>query len=537
MNASVLGQKHKVVDRPDADAADAWGSAMQEQLQSEILPKYLPSRRWFGRKAGQISEVRIQHALPLGEIPNARLLIVEVIFSEGPPESYTLILARLDGIEAARMRIESPAAIIALLDADTVLCDGLFLPEVRAKLLEATASPSLSPSGPRLEGNSGQSLLEADARSFSGNSRLLTADHSNTAIAFADRWFFKLYRKFECGTNPDVSLTQILSEQHQLEFVPRFAGSLSIVEGAQSGAIGLMVEIIRHQGDGWVHTLTELSEYYGRVRAAGRALSEETSHELIGQIYPAQAHHLGRRTAQMHCALASTENNPDFAPEPFTRDDQESLCRAVWNSASDSVRQLQGKAAGLSAELRGDIADLIRNQGRLVSICERLQAGEINGQKVRVHGDYHLGQVLKTPGDFVVIDFEGEPCRTLAERTRKRSPLVDVAGMLRSFDYAAAAALAQEGESVRAPMATWAEAWVREISAAFLAGYLESARGATYLPQRSADGRLLLEVLLLEKAIYEIGYELNYRPDMLAIPLRAVCQIIDKPAQLLSAWN
>ncbi len=537
MNTTLPAMARQSRDRHEPAGPDAWDDALREKLEVEILPKYLPTCRWFGRKGDKIRDVSIRHWLPLGELESARLLIVEVNFTEGAAECYTLILARAEGIEAVRFRLNSPRAIIALLDADTILCDGLHCPEVRAELLEATAAPALSPPGLRLEGNPGRWLHYADTRCFGRNSRLLGADHSNTAIVFADRWFFKLYRKFERGPHPDVTLTRNLSEQHRLEFVPRFAGSLSLVEGVQSGAIGLLVDVVRHQGDCWVHTQKVLAHYFERVRAGQREFSEETARDVIGEEFPAQARQLGRRTGQMHCALASTRHRSDFAPEPFTRMDQVALCRAVWDSASDSLRQLQAHEARLPAELRDDIAELMRKQACLVTICDRLQRSELSGQKIRVHGDYHLGQVLKTPGDFVVIDFEGEPRRPLAERANKRSPLCDAAGMLRSFDYAAGSALMRLEESACAALAPWAEAWTREISAAFLSGYLEIARGAAFLPPDPADGRLLLEVLLLEKVIYEIGYELNYRPNWLPIPLRAICQLIDKPGSLLGAWT
>ncbi len=530
------------IDRPqpasrEGAPEDAWNVAMLTKLKDEILPRYLPERRWFGRKGDQIHSVTITHELPIGEIANVRLIVAEVTFAEGNPESYTLILALRDGLEAARLRADSPEAIIALIDGDTVLCDGLYLAEVRAELLESTAMPALSPPGLRLEGMSGRSLRPADARSFSRNSRLLGADHSNTAIVFADRWFFKLYRKFELGPHPDITLTRNLSEQHRLEFVPRFAGSLSLVEGVQSGAIGLLVEMVRHQGDCWTHTLAVLEKYFDRVWHGRRDFSEENAREMAGEDFVAQARSLGRRTGQIHLALSSTRHRSDFAPEPFTRSDQDSLRQAVWNSASESLRQLHASERRLPADLRAAATELMAKQGQLVTICDRLRNAEIAGQKIRVHGDYHLGQVLKTAGDFVVIDFEGEPRRSLIERTSKRTPLVDVAGMLRSFDYAASAALARLPEAERIPLARWGDAWVRTVSAAFLGGYLDTTRGAAFLPPKSTDGQFLLEVLLLEKAIYEIGYELNYRPDFLGIPLRAICRLIQDPSAVLGAWN
>jgi maltose alpha-D-glucosyltransferase/alpha-amylase len=173
----------------------------------------------------------------------------------------------------------------------------------------------------------------------------------------------------------------------------------------------------------------------------------------------------------------------------------------------------------------------------VLSSYSRLLSRKLGAMKIRVHGDFHLGQVLNTGKDFMIIDFEGEPRRPLSERSLKRSPLVDVAGMLRSFDYAAAAALARETEADMQRLQTWTRPWVETAWTSYLTGYLALVRGASFLPELPADGRLLLEAFLLDKAVYEIGYELSYRPDFLPIPLRAVVRLLDAPDAGLQGWR
>jgi maltose alpha-D-glucosyltransferase/alpha-amylase len=258
--------------------------------------------------------------------------------------------------------------------------------------------------------------------------------------------------------------------------------------------------------------------------------------ELIGGVYPERARQLGERTAELHLALASSPVRADFAPEPFSTLYQRSLYQAMRGSAGRVLRQLHQQIAALPEAMRGDAEQLIGSYRLILSHFAGLMKRRLSAMKIRVHGDFHLGQVLNTGKDFVIIDFEGEPRRPLGERSLKRSPLVDVAGMLRSFDYAAATALAREAEADATRLALWKQPWVEAICSSYLAGYLAAARGASFLPAHPADGRLLLGAFRLDKAIYETGYELSYRPDFLPIPLRAVLRLIVAPEAGLEVW-
>jgi maltose alpha-D-glucosyltransferase/alpha-amylase len=195
------------------------------------------------------------------------------------------------------------------------------------------------------------------------------------------------------------------------------------------------------------------------------------------------------------------------------------------------LRQLKRQLAQLPEDARADAASLLANHSELLTVYARLLDHKIETAKIRIHGDFHLGQVLNTGKDFVIIDFEGEPRLPLSERRLKRSPLRDVAGMLRSFDYAVTTSLRQERADDVQLLLPWAQAWISRISETYLTAYLEAAAGANFLPAEAADTQLLLDVFQLHKAVYEVGYELSYRPSWVGIPLRAVKELLAKSQQ------
>jgi maltose alpha-D-glucosyltransferase/alpha-amylase len=237
---------------------------------------------------------------------------------------------------------------------------------------------------------------------------------------------------------------------------------------------------------------------------------------------------LGRRTAELHVVLASESDDPAFRPEAFSALYQRSLYQSVRTTVHQNLRLLARSLPDLPPTVRpaaeAALASEPEVQRRLGALLQR----RLDGQRIRVHGDFHLGQVLHTGRDFMLIDFEGEPGRPLSERRLKRSALTDVSGMIRSFHYAASGSLlrtANQG-SVRPEDRPVLEAWVRHwyvwASASFLRGYRETTAGQPFLPSDDADWAVLLDALLLQKAFYELDYELNNRPDWLTTPLEGI---------------
>jgi maltose alpha-D-glucosyltransferase/alpha-amylase len=281
-------------------------------------------------------------------------------------------------------------------------------------------------------------------------------------------------------------------------------------------------------------TLDHVGRFYERVLCRKAELQNETTpagalvEELIGGIYPEKAKLLAQRTGQLHLALASVKDDPLFAPEPFNAMAQRSVYQSMRALLRRNFDSLKKKLPEVPEHLRGEAKEVLGTEKEILAREKRLLDRKTNAAKIRIHGDYHLGQVLSTGKDFVILDFEGEPARPLSERKLKRSALRDVAGMMRSFQYAAYSALwqpAMRTEDVPF-LERWADLWYRQMSSVFLQSYLQTASAAVFVPQNSDDLQILLEAYLLDKAVYEIGYELNNRPDWVIIPIRGIKHIL-----------
>ena len=350
------------------------------------------------------------------------------------------------------------------------------------------------------------------AAARSGESRLGTAEQSNTSVVYGASLILKAFRKFEPGANPELEIARFLTAETDFRHVPMLTGELSYVPtSGEPVALGLMQTFVPNVGDGWSYTLDLL----GAAPAGGD----------LGRLYHPFAHRLGVRTGQLHLALASVPTDPAFAPEPIDDDDT-----AIWIDASRAVLAQTSDALRAHADL---VPAALKDDVRAFFAAQDDLASRIGGfallrgtSKTRVHGDLHLGQTLRTASeDVVFLDFEGEPARPLAERRAKSSPLKDVAGMLRSFAYVrGVAARADHAGAGRAHDHDSLVAWERSARAAFVDGYLAetAGHGAAFLPSDRAAFDAALAAWELDKAVYEITYELNNRPDWLAIPLEAV---------------
>ena len=506
----------------------AWTGALVQRLERDVLPLYILRCRWFGGKGRIVRDMRVVENVALNSTPEAaHILAVEVAFTDGLPETYLVPLVFTDGEAAERLVAASPLAIIARFEGGRVLCDAFHLPDARADLLRAIAARGSARGVAHLVGTGLPGISESALAKGLTSSRIVGADQSNTAIIYDEVGFLKFFRKFERGPHPDLDVTRYLG-QRGFPHVPTFQGALRLADPSGDGAIAMLVGFTQNQGDGWSYTLDALSRFFERVLGARTEISAATAAEQIGGVYPERARQLGQRTAELHLALAAGEGI-DFAPEPFSTLYQRSLYQAMRGSAGRVLRQLRRQLPSLAENVRAEATAVADRQGQIFESFTRLHAHKMEATKIRIHGDYHLGQVLNTGKDFVIIDFEGEPRLALGERVLKRSPLRDVAGMLRSFDYAAAAALRHQAPTDHARLEPWARAWVQTVCASFLEAYFATARTGSFLPLVASDTRLLLEAFLLDKAVYEIGYELSYRPDFLAIPVTAVLRLLSEP--------
>jgi len=531
-------------------------------LLQELLPAYLVRQRWFGAKSRSISSVRILDWVELPGIP-AAIVFLEVTYAdaaslEATPDVYQLPLALTTGPEADAVRANAPASILASLttaNGPAVLHDAVAREDVRQALLALVATNaalSIGPVDPVAE-DGGRSLEGHRSSAFAAArgagplpGRTGSAEQSNTSILYNGKLILKLFRRLQPGENPDTEIGRFLTEVAHFPRIAPFLGDVTAnLRGGDAGptTLAMLQGLVENEGDGWQFTLDELARYFEGVVSCptpdevgapasllddpGMAKVPSLAREYAG-LYLDAAALLGRRTAEMHLALATPSDNTAFSPEPFTSETLAADAARIGDQVARSLDALRHALANLPDELTTDAAALILSRrielfARARAIAEAPAADA--GQRIRIHGDYHLGQVLRARGDYVLLDFEGEPARTLAERRAKQSPLKDVAGMLRSFSYAAFSALdhfTQRHPGTAKALETWAQLWQNAVSTEFLNAWRVTMAANRHLTAQPRQAHLLLNAYLLEKALYELLYELNNRPAWVRIPLAGI---------------
>jgi maltose alpha-D-glucosyltransferase/alpha-amylase len=519
----------------------------RQRLETLSLPEYFLKQRWFARKSRPIKATRIVNGAVLNGAHSA-LALIEVHFDAGEPDLYLVPLAITLGEAANELLHAAPNAIVASIVSAKV--SGL----LHDAVLDDNACRELL----ALIGDGGElTARHGRIRSIGGKPfqqilgqveaplpvRRGSAEQSNTSILFGDRFIMKLFRRLEPGLNPDVEMGRHLTEKTSFDRIPPFAGSIELepaADDAEPTILAMLQGYVANEGDGWKWTVEELDRYF--ETSAPMRFPENASAELgdplqmsehpVSQVardhigfYVDAAATLGRRTAELHMALALPSNDPAFAPEPFTDEDLQTMLLDFHQHASRVLDALKERVSYLPDEVVEIAATVLSRRRRILEHFGALKSNKFRTQRIRIHGDYHLGQVLRAKTDFVILDLEGEPARPLAYRRAKQCPLKDVAGMLRSFSYAAYASLinyaARHPENV-ARLEPWAQLWERSVAAAFLRAYRETAQGMEFLPSDISDFQKLLDVFLLDKALYEVLYELNARPAWVRIPLMGI---------------
>ncbi len=545
---------------PVVEASGPWSEFLQgssRRALEAMLPAYLQTRRWFGGKARRIRSATIAEVIPVpAASPEARepvafLTMVQVEYTEGEAETYVLPLAAGEVQQGEDVNLQSGFAhhVLGRLrspEGVRVVFDALWEPAFGRALLDAIARRR------RLAGSGGQLVAAQNAafRRVAGQLEsapqpaVVGAEQSNTSVAYGDRLILKLFRRPDLGENPDLEIGRFLTERAAFPHTPPVAGWLEYRprESRVGLTLGVLQGFVHNEGDAWQYTLDALEGYMEQAMAHpedaepdlpdGHVLDlaehgpPQEAVDLIGP-YLESARLLGQRTAELHVALASDPNDPAFAPEPFTTLYQRSMYQ--------SMRNLTGRTFRLLRSIRQEVPQVIQVldlENEILGRMRTVTTTRIGGQRIRCHGDYHLGQVLFTGRDFVIIDFEGEPARPLTERRIKRSPLRDVAGMLRSYHYAAYTSMYRQDGAVPRPenpsfIEPWTLLWYRWVSAEFIRSYLETAGPAGFLPSDRTHVQVLLDGLVLEKAVYELAYEANNRPDWVRVPIKGILQILE----------
>ena len=522
----------------------------------KILPDYIRRQRWFGSKSRRIKSTSIREFLPIGDsILAGMILFIDLQYTDGSGESYTLPITFLPGNQTGEIVEEQARMIMARVRVGSsgeegYLVDGLVRPEFCTALLSmiinrqrirgATGRLTATPTdGLKQLRQDQEALLEP---------RVIKAEQSNTSIVYGNKYILKLFRRLQEGINPDLEIGRYLTRK-RFPNLPPVSGHIEFTRKEEEpNTLAILQAFVPNQGDAWEYTLSSLDHFFEQIQETSNQppprlieaslfemsrmeIPEETA-ERIG-FFLESSRLLAVRTAQMHLALASESIDPLFRAESFSKLYQRSLFQSMCSLTSQVMTQFKKQLRRLPDAVREQGERLLARQGDIIARFRLLTDKKISARRLRCHGDYHLGQVLYTGKDFVIIDFEGEPARPVSERRIKRSPLRDVAGMLRSFHYAVYSALSNEEErgsfrrEDRAALEGWAEEWRMWVSAEYLRTYLAHSTNSGFLPDTDEEIQILLDAYLLEKAVYELGYEMNNRPDWVQIPLQGIEQLLE----------
>ncbi|WP_017318567.1 maltose alpha-D-glucosyltransferase [Mastigocladopsis repens] len=549
----VSGQWHNVFHQREVKAA----------LES-ILQDYLYTCSWFAGKSLSVQSAQITETVLMSyKDTEANMLWLRVEYIQGDPETYLLLLAYAEGEQARQILAESPQAVVARLEVQGreevgILFDAAADKNFLNLLVDAIAHTR------SYKGMTGELIatatdllpqLSGDGSYLELEPTLLKGEHRNTSVIYGERLFLKILRKVEEGMHPDLELRRFLSEKKLLKHFAPVAGALEYRSLTRAGVqstlpmtVGILQEYIQDTRSGWDYTLDSLQDYFELVTTQQADVSEvsvpsgsllnllgldipELANQTIGS-YLVSAQLLGQSTAELHVALACDPHNPDFAPEPFSSFYQRSIYQYSRNLTGQVFLVLGDKLNKLPSNTQELARAVLDRQQEILGRYQLMVNQKITAMRTRYHGDYHLGRVLYTGKDFIILDFEGKEGRSLSERRMKRSPIRDVAGMLLSFHYAASQGLRSEIESgmVRPGelplIEAWSKFWSTWVSVAFLKSYLETASKDSFLPKTTAELQVLLDAFVFEKAIAALGYELNNRLNWVDIPLQQILQLL-----------
>jgi maltose alpha-D-glucosyltransferase/alpha-amylase len=579
---------------PVLEVSDLWENVFRGQARqalNEMLPAYMERCPWFRTKERQTEAAMILETIPFsyhsdkkGTVPSrmegqspscsAQIALIQVEFTEGDPETYLLALAFAADKQASEGTASLPPTAIArllvhqrgtqqidnrenpvkenrtiALFVEGVLYDPLGEKAFSEAILESMVRRRrFKRAGGELVAwpNAGLRALRKAAEPLP-EPALINPEHRNTAVVFDDRFILKVFRQVQEGLNPELEIGRFLAENTSYRQVPPLLGALEYQRSwGEPMTLAVLEGFVPNQGDAWRLTRDSVGRYFDRV-LTGEVQAQELpvprrplldlvegefprpAQELLGSfLEPARL--LGQRTAELHLALASVPDHPAFAPEPFTAMYQRSLYQSVRTSARQSFELLSKQVLDLPEAERDAVQKLLGLEGELVKRARSITEWKVTALRIRCHGNYHLGEVLYTGKDFVIIDFEGEPSRPRSDRRRKRAALHDVATMLRSFHYAALSAVRKGNirpEDISA-LQPWVRFWTLWVCVTFVKAYLEAASQAPFLSRSRAELAALLDFYLLKRAVQELHYDLANFPERIHIPVQGLLQLLEK---------
>jgi maltose alpha-D-glucosyltransferase/alpha-amylase len=527
---------------PTVVARDAASLLRGEErpLLEEVLPGFLHTRRWFAGRERVVSTVRIKESVPLDE---TTLMLVEVSYEDDAEEVYMLPVALVSD-----NRWLPPQALVAnvkLPEGEARLVDALEENRSSRALLSATLSgvtaagaDGVITAGP-LDGPAEPHAPEVELRNIS-------PEHGSAALQYGDKYLLKVFRRVEEGVSPELEIARFL-DRRAPGLTPHVVGAIEYRRDREEPiTLAALQRYVPNEGTAWVQAREELRRFFERVLARDRqatapplpaaSISESVTagppaevREEMGS-YLDSAAQIGQRTAALHLALAADEEDRAFSPEPYSALDLRSKYQSLRNLAGKTLRHMKELQPQLHPSAQELARVLLDHETAIVRGFHSLLGHRLTARRIRTHGDYHLGQVLFTGKDYVIIDFEGSRDRTLSERRRKRSAMVDVAGMVRSFQFTAISVLLDSSvvrDEDRGVLTPWAEHWHTWAAAAFVRGYLDGARGASFVPEALEQVGALLDALTVERHFLELRRDLE-NPSLrrVAIPMRGLLRML-----------
>jgi maltose alpha-D-glucosyltransferase/alpha-amylase len=544
-----------VADLISLSVEERWEDIFDDRHHIELelaLQRWLPSQRWFCGKGQIIKSVRVRETIrtPM-DSGSVMFAFIQVDYVQANSEIYVVPMAVAAGEAAATLTRDLDSMVICRLNLvqnneTCVICDGITNRDFGRALFRLLSDQErLSGKLASIEASHTAEFENMLANRGSFEIFPSNSGPGNPAFIFGENLILNFFRRLEPGINPALELSSFLSAQ-KFPYSPQLAGALQYRNGRQEpGTVAILTNYIPKAKGAWEFTLDALGKFYERVQTLppekrlpqipGPNITRLASGEVAPQVkdlldtYAESARLLGERTAAMHLALALETENPRFIPEPFTPHAQRALFQSLRNLTRQNFQLLNRQSKKLPADLQVQARQILALEPDVLKKFRRIYEQPLDAMRIRQHGDYHLGRVLHTGKDFLIIDFEGEPSISISERQLKHSPMLDVAGMVRSFHYAAQAALSkhiERGTPMDGQGQQWARFWAWWVSAIFYKAYLQTAGTATFLPPNDADRQLMTEVFLLRKAIYELGYELNNHPDRLNIPIQGILELM-----------
>jgi maltose alpha-D-glucosyltransferase/alpha-amylase len=477
------------------------------------------------------------------------MLLFDVVYESGLPETYQLPVTFLkDQVAATYMDNFLPGVIcrIDINGTEGLLCDALFTPLFQQELIGRLANNQhITGSKTDIRFAANDNLKRYFKEHTDMRSRVVPVDDNNTSVGYDNCFFLKMYRHVDIAINPDLEITRFLTEQVKFSQVPSLVGTIEWKYPKDSILLGMMQTLVEYHGNGRTYMLERLNNFHDRIvaREAHPALDLRGSltdpvsfetlpddlQEFIGGTVAEGIRLVGMRTGEMHKALASRTDIKEFAPEDFSLHYQRSLFAGFQSLVRGAFSNHKDDLEKLDPYVRSETEQILMRKDEVLKTLKRIYRKKLDVSKIRIHGNYDLKQVVFTGKDLAILDFHGDPTRAYSERRLKRSPLRDVAGMLRSIHYVAHEGLllkhGSNGEELR-KLERFAAFWIHYTTTLFMRSYLDTVKDSAFIPKQKDDLKIMLDTYLLEKAVYSLNYELKKRPQWAIVPVRIIKGLI-----------